>query len=243
MKTAATLAAAMLMTLAASAQYAPTKQGMTLTYTNTNTEANKTLESVDVVEAIECTDGTTTVHIKSTLKSGDINGDLEMNSKSVYTTPDAPTKVIMMTGDEFKEFILKTIKMGLEEAGQFNPSQFDEITKAFKAKGELSLELNPAGATGDKIPTSKLRLDMGMQGATMFLSKGLIAGYESISTEAGTFDKCIKVTYEESQNSPQGAEKAYVTAWYAPEVGLVKEIKADKKGKVLEEQTLKSITQ
>jgi len=46
------------------------------------------------------------------------------------------------------------------------------------------------------------------------------------------------VTYEKRENSPQGNNKSYVTAWYAPEIGLVKEQEADKKGNIQSSQEL-----
>lgn len=235
-------AAALMAGCAAYAQYAPVKVGMALNYKSTIAETDKSIESTDSVMSVDTVYGKTRVSIKSCLHNDDpFASEITMNMSYLYTTPDEPTTVVMMSAEEFKKFILNTIKIALEQNGQFSQTQLDEAEKAFTAKGSLSLELNPKGAPGDKIANSRLRLDMGMQAATMFISNAAIAGYEEVTVEGGTFANCIKVTYESRENSPEGSQKSYVTAWYAPEVGLVKEVKADKKGKVLETQELTSI--
>lgn len=235
-------AAAIMAAGAVSAQYAPTKAGMALDYKSTTEKIDKPILTTDSVKSVEAVYGTTTVTIKSCIHSDDpFAAEMSMTSYYKYTTPDAPTTVVMMTGDDFKTFILNTIRTAMEQAGQFNPTQFEDATKAFSAKGQLELVLNPKGAAGEAIPNSRLRLDMGMQAATMFMSKGQIAGFEDVTVEAGTFANCIKVTYESRENSPEGSSKDYVTAWYAPEIGLVKEVKADKKGNVHETQELVAV--
>lgn len=241
MKSIITAVAALMLACTASAQYAPTKEGMALNYKQTvQTENGETvINSTDTIKSITTADGKTTVRIKSCVHPDNaLADDIVMYSYATYTTPDEPTTIMMMMGEDFKSFILNMIKMDMEQAGQYNESQFKEVENNSKAKGELSLVLNPKGAVGDKIPNSRLRLDIGMQAATMFVSNGAIAGYESVTVPAGTFDNCIKVTYEKRENSPQGSNKSYVTAWYAPEIGLVKEQEADKKGNIQSSQEL-----
>ena len=241
MKSIITAVAALMLACTASAQYAPTKEGMALNYKSTAQTENGeiVISSTDSVLSVTTADGKTSVRIKSCVHPDNVLADdIVMYSYATYTTPDEPTTITLMTGEDFKSFIMNMIKMSMEQAGQYNESQFNEAEKSFKAKGELSLVLNPKGAAGDKIPNSRLRLDMGMQASTMFVSNGAIAGYESVTVPAGTFDNCIKVTYEKRENSPQGNNKSYVTAWYAPEMGLVKEQEADKKGNIQSSQEL-----
>ena len=242
--TALIAATALMCAAAATAQYAPTRAGMALNYKSTHAESGQVMESTDSIVAVTTTDGVTTATVKSCLHSDDqLADDMVMYSTYSYTTPDAPTTVVIMSADAFKNFITSIVKMSLEQQGQYSEEAMKQFSENLKAKGQLELVLNPKGAVGDAIPNTRLRLDMGMQVSTMFISKGAIAGFESVTVPAGTFDKCIKVTYEERGNSPQGNEKSYNTAWYAPETGLVKEIKADKKGTVLETQELISIVQ
>ena len=241
MKSIIVAAATLLIAGAASAQYAPTKEGMALNYKMTATaEGNQTeIMSTDSVTKVSTADGKTTVRIKSCIHNDNpLLDDMVMYSSATYTTPDEPTTLVMMTGEDFKAFIMNMIKISMEQAGQYNETQFKEAEANFRVKGELSLVLNPKGAVGDKLPNSRLRLDMGMQAATNFISNGVIAAYEDVTVAAGTFSNCIKVTYEERENSPEGSSKSYVTAWFAPEIGLVKEQKADKKGNILESQEL-----
>lgn len=238
MKSLIASAAALLMACAAYAQYAPVKEGMALNYKIAN-EDGKELLTTDSIISVTNDGKATTVLIKSCLHSDDpLADDMVMNCTSTFTTPDEPTTVVLLSGEEFRSFIIRTIKMAMEEAGQFNEANFEEFTKAFNAKGDLTLVLNPKGTPGEKIPNSRLRLDMGMQAATMFVSNGTILGFEDVTVEAGTFTNCIKVSYEKRENTPQGSSKEYITAWYAPEIGLVKEESADKKGNISTTQQL-----
>lgn len=240
MKIKALLAmAAILAAGTASAQYVSTKQGAALDYRTTMKEVEKAILSTDSIVGVSTADGKTTVRIKSCLHNENpLQDDIVMFNSATFTTPEEPTTIVQMDGEEFKAFILNTVKMAMEEAGQFNPQQFDEYANSLKAKGELSLVLNPKAAAGEKIPNSRLRVDMGMQAATMFISNAVVEGFEDITVEGGTFANCIKVKYEKRENTPSGSEKSYVTAWYAPGVGLVKEVSADKKGNVQSEQEL-----
>lgn len=244
MKSFIAAAAALLIAGAATAQYTPTKEGMALNYKSTTKVEDKEIEisSTDSVISVVTADGKTSVRIKSCAHAQNgLADDIVSYSSASFTNPDEPTTIVIMTGDDFKTLILNALKMSLEEAGQYNEAQFKEAEENFRGKGEISLVLNPKGAVGDKIPNSRMRLDMGMQAATMFVSNGAIAGYEEVTVPAGTFANCIKVTYEKRENSPQGSSKSYVTAWYAPEIGLVKEQGADKKGNILFSQELISI--
>lgn len=230
---------ALLATGTATAQYVSTKQGTALDYRTTAKDVEKPMLSTDSIVSVATANGRNTVRIKSCLHNDNpLQDDIVMFNSATFTTPEEPTTIVQMNGEEFKTFILNTVKMAMEEAGQYNPQQFDEYANSMKAKGELSLLLNPKAAPGEKIPNSRLRVDMGMQAATMFISNAVVEGFEDITVEGGTFANCIKVKYEKRENTPGGSEKSYVTAWYAPQVGLVKEISTDKKGDVQSEQQL-----
>ncbi len=77
---------------------------------------------------------------------------------------------------------------------------------------------------------------------SMAVSNGVVDGFEDVTTDAGTFS-CIKVSYQMRSNTPDGAQKEYVTDWYAPGIGQVKEVKTNKKGEVLTEQVLTAISE
>ncbi len=239
MKAIIASAAAILLACSASAQYAPVKEGMVLNYKINITEGNQEAFSTDSVLSVSNDGTTTTVLIKSCLHTDNpLVGDITMNTTSTYTTPDAPTIVMLMSGEEYRELTLKSVRIMLEEAGQYSSSKLEEVAEMLKAKGDLTLSLNPKGAPGEKIPNSRLRLDMGMQALNKFVSNGTIVGYEDVTVEAGTFNNCIKVHYEQRETTPDGSSKEYITAWYAPEIGLVKEESADKKGNISSTQQL-----
>ncbi len=221
------------------AQYAPTKEGMKLTYKETVKEANKTMDLTQTVDKIETVDGLTTVTMTTELpQDNPLATPISISSVSAsYKSADEPTTVYVMRGEDYKAMIINIAK----ESGQASPQQISEFEKMFQPKGDLVLVLDPKAEAGAKIPNSHMRVDMGMQAATMFLSKGKVEGFEDVTTEAGTFPNCIKVSYEERQTTPAGSEKSSVTEWYAKGIGSVKSIKADKKGEILEETVLVSI--
>lgn len=227
----------------ASAQYVCTQPGTALNYTHHMAEGDHTTTSTDSIVANTEEGGKHTVTMKSYLHTEDaFADDVVLTSTASYTTADEPTEIVMLTADEFKTMIVGVFKKVLQDQGQYSESVMEEISNGFKAKGELTLTLNPKAAQDEKIAPSRLRLDMGMQAASMFISNGKVAGFETVECKAGKFENCIKVTYEERETSPEGSKKAFATAWYAPEVGLVKEIKADKKGNEIESQELVSIS-
>ena len=74
------------------------------------------------------------------------------------------------------------------------------------------------------------------------ITSGKILGKESVTVPAGTFENCLKVSYIEKSNMGEESMKEYVTAWYAPGIGLVKEESKTKGGELIELQTLESVS-
>lgn len=227
----------------ASAQYAPTKAGQKFTYSVTDKANNKSSEiSVFVDSVYTSAEGTFAITRTVIPNDNPLADNIEIKGISSYTTADAPTTVYVMRGEDFKEFILNMTAEAIRQSGQGTEAQIKEMAEMFKPKGDLKLELDPKAEPGTKIPNSRLRLDVGPQVMTMVISNGVIEGNEDVATEAGTFS-CLKISYQMRSTSPEGTSKDYITAWYAPGIGAVKEVKADKRGEVQSEQVISAISE
>lgn len=224
----------------ASAQYVCTEKGTVLKYNET--AEKETMSSYNTITAVEVADGVTTVTFTQTEPLGEGPfGEVVTTSTASFESADKPTKIVELSAEEFKKFIMNMIKTQLEAAGQYSPQAMEEVDKMAKVKGELSLELNPAAAEGEAIAGSKLTMDMGPQRMSMAYSNGVVVGFETVTVPAGTFEKCLKITVAKRATMPGNSEKLFVTEWYAPGVGLVKSESADKKGKVLKTAVLNEI--
>lgn len=227
----------------ASAQYAQTKVGQKLTYTVTDKVNNKTNTVNVIADSIYTTAEGTITRTKNVIPSENpLADDVVVYGATMYTSADAPTTVYLMRGEDFKAFILGVMTEAMRQSGQASEEQLKEAAEMFKSKGDLMLVLDPKAAPGTKIESSRLRLDVGPQVMSMAVSNGVVDGFEDVTTDAGTFS-CIKVSYQMRSNTPDGAQKEYVTDWYAPGIGQVKEVKTNKKGEVLTEQVLTAISE
>lgn len=116
-------------------------------------------------------------------------------------------------------------------------ADFREYQKHVSCEGDVCLSLNPKAQKGDKLPETKFQYKLGPVTMRAAIDKGLVEGFESVTTPAGTF-KCLKITYRMQYKIMFFSEKVYVTEWYGENIGLVKRVETDKKGKVLFNSTL-----
>lgn len=184
------------------------------------------------------------------------DGNIDSRVEDVRSVPDAPlveiktymnyvydaktevTKIVMMSADDFRSMIVRTLKEAAQAEGQYiSQMELDDLEKAMTTKGSLELIIDPKAEVGAKIPNSSLRLSAGQMTMNMNIWEGKFLGSESVTTDAGTFD-CVKISYVLRSSTPAGNEKSNITAWYAKGIGLVKEIETDKKGKVTDERVL-----
>lgn len=225
----------------ASAQYLCTTPGTVFKYRETDTKEklDQTYKST-VIDVTTAEDGTVSARLE---EKHPIPGNrlAEMTSYMGYSfnPADTVTTVTLLTPDDFKVSLSESIRQMAEQAGQsVSDAQIAEILDAAKISGHLTVPLNPAAAVDTKFANSTLRCSMMGQMMSFRMTKGLYKGFETIETEAGKFD-CIKVSY--SLSMPEGGVE-YVTQWYAPGIGLVRETDCNKKGEILQEQVLTEIT-
>lgn len=224
-------------------QYFCPVEGKTLVYENTDLKENKTETFKSTIIAVSTdADGVITARAEEIHPVPDKPlAEIKTYVNYKYNPADTITTVNIMSAEDFKGYVIAMIKEELSSSGQLVSSDdFEKLEKSITAKGDLEMPLDPNAAVDSKFPNRTLRINAGMMNMTANLWKGKYLGFETITTEAGTFD-CIKVSYEMTMSAMGGSEKSYVTAWYADGVGLVKATDSDKKGNVKSEQVLKSI--
>ncbi len=164
--------------------------------------------------------------------------EIKTYTNYIYDPATDVTKVIPMTGEDLRTMIISTISEAARASNQhLSEQELRDMEKMMAVKGELEISIDPKAAVDSKIPQSTLRLNAGQMTMVMNIWDAKYLGTESVETQAGTFE-CAKVSYVIRSNGPSGGQKDFITEWYAKGIGLVKSIKTDKKGKVLEEETL-----
>lgn len=92
----------------------------------------------------------------------------------------------------------------------------------------------PSMKSGQTLPDAEMGMIMRMGGLQMmntryFIKNRKVEGEESVTTPAGTY-KCLKISYD-FEYKLMGTRSLHTLYWYAPEVGMVRSISYDKKGK------------
>lgn len=241
------IAAALLGTVTASAQYMCAEQGTVLTYMVTNHESseNPTEEYTSTVETVS-TDASGVV-LARMVDAHKIPGNpfgAEMKSYSTYHYNPANelTILIMSSADDAKKEFVDMVIESVRMSGQpVSDSKLEELNNAIRVKGDLSLELPATPDPAAKVANKTLKMSLGPQTFSSSLWNVKYEGFEDVEVPAGKFEQCMKISFELKQTSPEGTDKKYCTAWFAKGIGTVKSIDTDKKGKVLAEDVLKSI--
>lgn len=233
--------------MAASAQYCPVKLGTVLKYSDVKEQPSRTTANYTyTVDSVYTADGKDAVRILVQQdKAGTLSTEPDSYQYSFYTAgdADAPTTVLIMDGDQFRQMAIDEIVKEIQGAGQMvSASDLEEVTSQIRPSGKLQLVLDQNDAKG-KIPSASLRVSLGAMASMSFhITSGKILGKESVTVPAGTFENCLKISYIEKSNMGEESMKEYVTAWYAPGIGLVKEESKTKGGELIELQTLESVS-
>lgn len=246
MKNILTFAIVLLLgTTAVSAQYFCTKQGQVMYYKVDTPDGKESKESVmksTMISVETAADGVITARVED-VESDPSNPFAEVKTYKGFAYDPATdiTTVTVMTGDDFKKFLMTMIKESAEANRQhISESELADLEKTIAAKGKLEFALDPKAAPDTKLPNATLRLNAGQMTMSMNFWEGKFLGTETITVEAGTFD-CLKVSYVLRISTPGGNEKRNITEWYAKEVGAVRFAETDKKGNILTEQSLRLI--
>lgn len=160
-----------------------------------------------------------------------------------YNPVDRVTTLTLLSGDDYKDMVINLLVDAARAAGQpVSDSDIAELKKNIRVKGDLVLPLPFSPETDAKIPNSSIKMSVATNNMSINLWEGKYLGYETVEVPAGQFQECLKVSYVKRVTSPEGNEKSYVTAWYCDSIGMVKTVETDKKGNVLGEEVLLSIT-
>lgn len=225
------------------AQYMPSEKGSVFTYESKNFEQDKTETYTATVDDVTTdASGVVTVSvIERHTVEGSFLGEVEQNSTYTYNPETGLTENVVMTAEEFKRQSMISIREMFAQMGQY-PTDDDmaQVDKMFKPKGNITIPLPAKVTEGESFANSAIRANMMGQSMGMKLGKGSYVGYEDVEVSAGTYN-CLKLTYTITFIGEQVPDMK-VTAWYAPGVGLVKQLAADKKGKEISVDVLKSIS-
>lgn len=246
MKKLFTLALIAVCALGAAAQYVAAP-GTVLEYSmkmqNPETHDSISINAVSkIISATPGDDGKVTYLCEETATSPEKALSNTDTTTVVYNPADHTTFFMMMDKDKTRQEVIKSIKEMIAQSGQFvSESDLADMERSITAKGELSLTLADEMAEGTKLPNKSLRINVAEKSFSHNLWEGKVLGRESVDTPAGTFD-CLKISYVHKVSTPEGNERIYVTGWYAPNVGEVKEIQATKKGETISETILTALT-
>lgn len=246
MKKLFTLAFAVLSVATASAQYVCTTPGATFSYRDSIFAAEKPLEIMQTnkIASVD-TDkkGILTVTVDQQQFMADAPEMSKSQSSKAYFNPkDSTTTLVFYTAEEQKEEIIANIKQSIEASGERpSPAEMDELMNSISARGEISLALPQGAAVDTKIPNKSLRIGVATQNFSINLWKGKVLGYETVTLPCGTFENCIKVTYEIKMDMGE-SQKMTSTDWYAPGIGLVRQVVTYKKDEPFSSTELVSFT-
>lgn len=226
---------------AAHAQFFSTHKGTTLYYKSEEFDDGKHLVTTDTVliKEVYTRGDTLTVKQENLGRESDL---LEGNEVFTFSlAKDGVTHLSFMNARDgvglIKENFMKGFQNtdlpdGLKKTPQEREADFREYQKHVRCEGDVCLSLNPKAQKGDKLPETKFQYKLGPVSMRAAIDKGMVEGFESVTTPAGTF-KCLKISYRMQYKIMFFSEKANVTEWYAENIGLVKRVETDKKGKVL----------
>ena len=235
--------ALMMACAAASAQFFSTTEGQELIYKSADlAEKTETAVKSTVLTVSTGEDGVISSRVED-LMSDPSNPLLEVKNYRNYSyNPETDiTKVVVMSAEDFKDFVMSMIRQSADAAGQhLSEMDLNDLKKNISSKGNLEFEIDPKMAVDTKLPKSTLRLSAGAMTMRANLWEGKMLGTETVTGPAGTFD-CVKLSYTLVITGPNGNDKRNITEWYAKGVGLVKTVDSDKKGNPVSEDVLLSI--
>lgn len=238
-----TMMCLMAMAMGASAQqYVSATADKVLTY-DVNKDGKKEGQMTVKVESAEAgANGSMTVGLLETQSAeGMPGGKLENRSQVVYDAETGITTYTLMSAEEFKKLMMMQFEQMAAMQGQYlDAEKKAELDQAMKVTGALTLPLDPKAAAATKFANSSLTCRIEGQSFDMRLTKGLYQGLETVEVPAGKFENCIKVSYQLRFVGMGMVPAQQITAWYAPEVGLVKSEEGTKGGKVEQSMELAS---
>ena len=235
MKKILTTAFGILAVISASAQYICLTTGTTMEYKTTmyNDKDSVAVTSTARVLSVDEKDGVYTVCTQEVTPLPETQfGEKTDTTTTVYKAADKSTTFILSTPEEAKQSVVDMVKMQIQASGQsVSVGELDEFISSIRAKGELSITVNPDMVAGTKLPNKTMRITVGQDTMSYNIWEAKVEGTETVVTPAGTYE-CMKVSFVNRINAGGENQKINVTEWFAPNIGAVK-VQQSIKGKPL----------
>jgi len=192
-------------------------------------------------------------------KSYDSNDKLSGTSKSKITKSDGTANNLSATVS-YESFDSKNASQGTGEYvikcknGVFTIDMKSMVNsktmESYKnmdvtvTSSDMEMPSNPSiGQTlKDADVSIKVNGGMTMMNLTIRIFNRKVAAIESVTTPAGTFANCVKITYDVETNMMMKVQTKGID-WYAKNIGMVRGETYDSKGKKMGYSVLTSITQ
>jgi len=193
------------------------------------------------------------------VKSYDAKDKLTGTNNSKITKSDGTTNNLSATVS-FESFDNKNVSQGTGEYiikcsnGVFSVDMKSMLnSKTMEVYKDMDItvtgdemEMPSAPTVGQTLKDANLAIivngGMTMMNLTMKLYNRKVAAIETVITPAGTFENCVKITYDATTNMMFKVETSGID-WYAKNIGMVKSESYDSKGKKISSSVLTSIKQ
>ncbi len=212
-----------LMGNAAQAQYFCTEQGTELHYVIYDEAGQSTASETVTVTNVQKEDGK-----ESVMYFSKIVKNKEKNNTS-YT-------LYFWSYDGYNSICTEDLMYGPYIDSDADPAVYnEEIRQALqtdrKFKGDNSFMLQDALKGGEEMPERSYAWQDGLVKNEVTITGAACLGHERVSTTAGRFLDCLKISYLKRNKVVVKTKTVRVTEWYAKGVGLVKSESHDMKGK------------
>lgn len=202
------------------AQYFCTTEGTQLQYVNYDDAGQSVSNETMTVRNVVRHDNVTAQYISKIVNT---------NSKVSYTLFD-------WSYDGFQTLCREDLLYGPYIESDLDPAKYDSIARKVmederKFKGDNSFIIKDDAKGGESMPDRSYSLIQNLLKNDVNISGAAYMGNETVSTTAGKFADCIKISYLKRTKIVLKSQTVRVTEWYAKGVGLVKSESFDTKGK------------
>lgn len=200
-------------------QYFCTTEGVQLQYVNYDEAGQSISNETMLVTNVEKNDKVTAQYYSKIVNN---------NSKTSYTLFD-------WSYDGFQTVCQEDLLYGPYIESDLDPAKYDSAARKVmsddrKFKGDNSFVIKDDAKGGESIPDRSYSLIQNLLKNDVNISGAAYMGTETVSTTAGKFADCVKISYLKRTKVVLKSQTIRVTEWYAKGVGLVKSESFDTKG-------------
>lgn len=201
------------------AQYFCTTEGVQLQYVNYDEAGQSISNETMLVTNVEKNDKVTAQYYSKIVNN---------NSKTSYTLFD-------WSYDGFQTVCQEDLLYGPYIESDLDPAKYDSAARKVmsddrKFKGDNSFVIKDDAKGGESMPDRSYSLIQNLLKNDVNISGAAYMGTETVSTTAGNFADCVKISYLKRTKVVLKSQTIRVTEWYAKGVGLVKSESFDTKG-------------